>query len=185
MTTPKKTVKKVSAPAKKSTVLVASKPKKARKFQSLRGFKDTLPSEYPFWNAVKKEIEQLAHDFSYQYIQTPVIENTMLFKRTIGDATDVVAKEMFEFKDKGGDSVALRPEATASVVRAYIQHGMIDQPQPVRLWYWGPMFRYDRPQSGRYRQFHQLGFESIGDSHPVIDAQLIMLIAGFFKNQYL
>ena len=180
----KATKKTTEAPVKKpaATAGTPTLKKKMRKFQTLRGFKDTLPSEQPFWRAVREQIERLANDYSYQFVQTPIIEPVGLFKRTIGDSTDVVSKEMFDFKDKGGDVVALRPEATASVARLYIQHGMIEQPQPLRLWYWGPMFRYDRPQSGRYRQFHQLGFESIGDDHPVIDAQQIMICANFFKH---
>lgn len=179
---PAKATKKKATPKKAPVASTVTKVKKARKFQTLRGFKDNLPQEHPFWQAVMREVESLANDYSYQYIQTPIIEPLGLFKRSIGDATDVVTKEMFDFKDKGGEMVALRPEATASVVRAYIQHGMINQPQPIRLWYSGPMFRYERPQAGRLRQLHQIGFESIGDAHPVIDAQQIMICAGLFKH---
>lgn len=180
----KPTKKTVKAPVKKVATGSAMPvvKKKMRKFQTQRGFRDTLPSEHPFWYAVREQIERLANDYSYQFVQTPIIEAAGLFKRSVGDSTDIVSKEMFDFKDKGGDTVSLRPEATASVVRAYIQHGMIELPQPVRLWYWGPMFRYERPQAGRTRQFHSVGFESIGDDHPVIDAQLIMICANFFKH---
>ena len=171
-----------TAAAKASAPVAAPKVKRQRRFQSLRGFKDNLPQEQPFWKAVMTQAELLANDYSYQFIQTPIVESLGLFKRTIGDATDVVQKEMFEFKDRGGDTVVLRPEGTASIVRAYIQHGMIDRPQPVRLWYTGPMFRYERPQAGRFRQHHQLGFESIGDSHPIIDAQQIMICSGLLKH---
>jgi histidyl-tRNA synthetase len=180
----KSSKKKAATPAKKpiTAAPVPVRPKKQRRFQLLRGFKDNLPQEQPFWKAVTDKVEQLANDYSYQYIQTPIIEPTGLFKRTIGDGTDVVQKEMFEFKDRGGDSVSLRPEGTASVVRAYIQHGMIELPQPVRLWYMGPMFRYERPQAGRYRQHYQIGFESIGDNHSVIDAQQIMICTNLFQH---
>ncbi len=159
-------------------------PKKrgVRPVQNLRGFKDHLPSEQKFWQEVFSLAQTLAHQYGYKRIDTPILEPVQLFKRSLGDFTDIVSKEMFTFKDGGGENVVLRPEATASIVRAYIQHGMFTEPQPIRLWYWGPMFRYERPQAGRTRQFYHLGFESIGDNHPIIDAQHILICFNFFQN---
>ncbi|MBI4434558.1 histidine--tRNA ligase, partial [Candidatus Uhrbacteria bacterium] len=116
-----------------------------------------------------------------QRIDTPILEETSLFVRSVGRASDIVEKEMFSFTDQGGDHVSLRPEGTAGVVRAYIEHGMLNQPQPMKLWYAGPMFRYDRPQSGRLRQFHQFGFEVLGEQHPATDAELITIGMNFFQ----
>lgn len=141
--------------------------------QLLRGFKDVLPSDQRFWSFVRGAVEREASSGQFDRIETPVLEPTKLFERTVGEHTDIVEKEMFRFTERGGESVVLRPEATASVARAYVEHGMISWPQPVKLWYWGPMFRHDRPQSGRYRQFHQFGLEALGDPSPVIDAELI------------
>ncbi|MFH0804639.1 MAG: histidine--tRNA ligase [Patescibacteria group bacterium] len=155
----------------------AGKPKRVP--QLLRGMKDTLPEEQRYWTFVRQRVEAMAELYSYSQIATPLLEETSLFVRSIGKETDVIEKEIYSFEDKGGDSVALRPEGTAGVVRAYIEHGMLTRPQPVKLFYIGPFFRYDRPQAGRYRQFHQFGFEAIGDAHPVLDAQLMLLVYQF------
>lgn len=149
--------------------------------QLLRGFKDILPPEQVYWKTVRDIAESFAAGYGYEAIGLPILEETALFNRSIGSQTDIVSKEMFTFTDKSEGSLTLRPEATASVARAYITHGMISLPQPVKLYYWGPMFRRERPQAGRLRQFHQLGFEALGDDNPVIDAQLILLAANFFK----
>jgi histidyl-tRNA synthetase len=119
--------------------------------QLLRGMKDLLQTDQPYWGHVRSLMEGLSHTYGYQRIDTPILEDTSLFVRSVGRASDIVEKEMFSFTDQGGDHVSLRPEGTAGVVRAYIEHGMLNQPQPVKLWYIGPMFRYDRPQSGRLR----------------------------------
>jgi len=150
--------------------------------QLLKGFKDILPSEQIYWRYVRKAAENLASTYGFDEIGLPILEELNLFVRSIGKQTDIVEKEMFSFTDKTNGSVALRPEATASVVRAYINHGMLNQPQPVKLYYWGPMFRREKPQSGRLRQFHQFGFEVIGDNNPVIDAQLVVLAYNFYKQ---
>jgi histidyl-tRNA synthetase len=113
----------------------------------------------------------------YEYIETPVFEATELFARGVGETTDIVQKEMFTFEDQGGRSLTLRPEGTASVCRAYVEHGMHKRPQPVKLWYWGPFFRYEAPQAGRYRQFNQVGIEAIGSAEPSVDAEVIVLLA--------
>ncbi|MFA6552843.1 MAG: histidine--tRNA ligase [Patescibacteria group bacterium] len=158
----------------------SDKPKKLP--QLLRGMKDILPEEQRFWDFIRQRTDQLAQTYGFARIDTPVLEETSLFVRSIGQETDVVEKEMYSFMDKSNDSVSLRPEGTAGVVRAYIEHGMLNRPQPVKMYYIGPFFRYDRPQAGRYRQFHQFGFEVLGDGHPVIDAQLMMLAYSFFNE---
>lgn len=150
--------------------------------QLLRGFKDIMPEEQPYWEWIRKSIDELAVKYSFQRIDTPILESTSLFKRTIGELTDVVQKEMFSFETPGEDHVSLRPEATASVARAYIEHGLMNQPQPLKLFYVGPMFRYDRPQAGRLRQFHQFGFEILGEGSPSADALMIHITIQFFKK---
>ncbi|MFH0853032.1 MAG: histidine--tRNA ligase [bacterium] len=141
----------------------------------LRGMKDILPSDQPYWNKVRDVVREISNQYRYERIDTPILEDTRLFIRTIGKDTDVVEKEMYEFVDRSGQNIVLRPEMSAPVVRAYIEHGLLSLPQPVKLYYFGPMFRYDRPQAGRYRQHYQFGFEVLGAVHPVIDAQLITI----------
>jgi histidyl-tRNA synthetase len=148
----------------------------SRKFQAPRGTFDILPSA----EAVRTRIERVARDLfaraGYGRIETPVFEDTELFVRGVGEATDIVRKEMFIFEDQGGRSVTLRPEATAPICRAYVEHGMHKLPQPVKLWCEGPFFRYEAPQAGRFRQFNQLDAEVIGSDSPLVDAELIMLL---------
>ncbi len=148
----------------------------------LRGFRDILPEEQGKWNLVRDRIRAIAEAYTFDRIDLPILERSDIFLRTLGKQTDVIEKEMYVFVDPSGKSVALRPEATASVARAYINHGMLDRPHPVKLWYEGPMFRHDRPQAGRYRQFNQVGFESIGASEPIVDAQLIVLGTQIFRD---
>ena len=166
--------------------IVEEKPKivqpKGRGPQLLRGMKDILPAEQKFWSLLRHEAERLAKDYGFDRIETPILEETSLFTRAVGKQTDIVEKEMFSFEDQGKDNIALRPEATASIVRAYTNHGMANQPQPVKLFYWGPMFRHERPQSGRQRQFHQAGFEILGEKHPIVDALLILVAFNFYKD---
>jgi len=150
--------------------------------QLLRGMKDILPSEQKYWDYLRSKITSFLQDYGFKRIDTPILEETSLFIRSVGKGTDIVDKEMFSFADQSGDNVALRPEGTASVCRAYIEHGMVNQPQPVKLFYLGPFFRHDRPQAGRHRQFHQFGFEVLGDSHPVIDAQVLMTTYNLYKE---
>ncbi|MDP3964360.1 MAG: histidine--tRNA ligase [bacterium] len=148
----------------------------------VRGMKDILPSESNYWEHIRKVTERLAQDHGFSFAATPILEDKNLFVRSIGETTDIVEKEMFSFVDQGGDTLVLRPENTASIVRAYIEHGWVNLPQPVKVWYWGSMFRRERPQAGRYREFHQFGFETLGDGQPVNDAQLIMLAYNFFLD---
>lgn len=155
---------------------------KPKSYQLIRGMKDVLPQEDARWGFINKTAENLAQSFGYEYIETPILEDTNLFVRSVGEHSDIVEKEMFSFADKGGDNVSMRPEGTAPIIRAYIEHGMIRETQPVRLWYNGPFFRYDRPQAGRYRQFHQFGFETIGEIDPIIDAEILLMTNQFFQK---
>ena len=143
------------------------------KFEAPRGTHDILPSEQPMWRRVFGEVERLCALYGYRRVDTPGIEDTELFVRTSGQGSDVVQKEMYTFKDRGGRSLTLRPEATAPICRAYLEHGMHRDPQPVKLFTVGPMWRYDRPQRGRYREHWQLSVEAIGSDDPAVDAELI------------
>lgn len=152
--------------------------KPVKKFETprlLRGMKDVLPTEEIFWDTVLDTARHFAEVYSFGRIRMPLMENTKLFTRSVGKETDIVDKEMYTFEDRDGSKVTLRPEATASTVRAYILHGMLNQPQPVKMWYTGQMFRHERPQAGRYRQFNQIGFEVIGADDPAVDAMLITI----------
>lgn len=142
-----------------------------------RGFYDILPEENEYWRKFHGLAEEILLAYGFAEMATPILEYTSLFKRTLGETSDVVSKEMFSFTDRSRDSVTLRPEFTAGIARAYIEHGMFNRPQPVKLWSFGPLFRYDRPQAGRQRQFHQLDLEIIGSSQPAADAEIIFLAA--------
>ena len=153
-----------------------------RRFQTVRGTNDTLPDDQPYWDWVRATAQDIAHRFGFGRIDTPVFEETALFVRTVGEGTDIVEKEMYTFTDRGDDMLTLRPEGTAPVCRAYIQHGMHTLPQPVRAFYITPIFRYERPQSGRLRQHHQFGVEAIGDSNPEVDAEVIHVLWSLFEE---
>ncbi len=147
-----------------------------------RGTKDILPDSSGYWQYVEKTIRGVCHNFAYQEIRTPIFEHTELFLRGIGDTTDIVEKEMYTFADRAKRSITLRPENTAAVVRSYLEHKLYTGPQPTKLFYIGPMFRYDRPQAGRYRQFHQFGIEAIGAQGSAIDAEVISLAVELLKK---
>ena len=147
----------------------------------IRGMPDILPDQTPIWQYVERSVEQVLSAYGYNEIRLPILERTQLFKRSIGEVTDIVEKEMYTFEDRNGESMTLRPEGTASCVRAAMQHGLIDG-QPQRLWYCGPMFRYERPQKGRQRQFHQIGVEAFAMEGPDVDAELILLCARMWKQ---
>ena len=151
-----------------------------KKIQALRGMNDILPTESAIWQLVEKTVKNVLNSYGYNEIRTPIVENTALFKRAVGEVTDIVEKEMYTFEDRNDGSLTLRPELTAGCVRAAIQHGLLYN-QEQRLWYLGPAFRYERPQKGRYRQFHQFGVEVFGLSDPHIDAEIILLTARFWK----
>ncbi|MDX2228347.1 MAG: histidine--tRNA ligase [Leptolyngbyaceae cyanobacterium bins.349] len=143
--------------------------------QALRGTRDILPDEMRYWQRVEAIAREILGQAAYQEIRTPVFEQTSLFERGIGEATDVVGKEMYTFKDRGDRSITLRPEGTAGAVRSFIEHGLGNQGGVQRLWYCGPMFRYERPQAGRQRQFHQIGVEVLGSPSPRADAEAIAI----------
>jgi len=149
----------------------------ASKFQAPRGTFDILPEQARARRRLERAAAEVFGRAGYEPIATPVFEDTDLFERGVGKSTDIVRKEMFTFEDKGGRSLTLRPEGTASVCRAYLEHGMQKLAQPVKLHYLGPFFRHERPQAGRYRQFHQLGAECIGSDSPLADAEVIMLLS--------
>ena len=149
---------------------------KKLKFQSPTGMHDILPEQQKYFKKIYDIVSSVADFYGFGKIDTPILENIEIFARGTGETTDIVKKEMYVLKTKGGDILALRPELTPSIVRAYIEHGMFNLPQPVKLWYFGPVFRYEHPQAGRYRQFWQFGFEVLGDKSPVIDAQIIQII---------
>jgi histidyl-tRNA synthetase len=147
-----------------------------------RGTNDFLPQETEKWQLVEKILREICAEFDYHEIRIPIFEHTELFQRGVGETTDIVEKEMYTFEDRGKRSITLRPEGTASTVRAYLEHKMSALPQPVKLYYMGPMFRYERPQAGRYRQFHQFGVEVFGSSDPGIDAEVIGLAMVFYQR---
>ncbi|MCA5930079.1 histidine--tRNA ligase [Pectobacterium versatile] len=152
----------------------------AKNIQAIRGMNDYLPAETALWQRIENSLKQVLSGYGYNEIRLPIVEQTPLFKRAIGEVTDVVEKEMYTFDDRNGDSLTLRPEGTAGCVRAGIEHGILYN-QEQRLWYVGPMFRYERPQKGRYRQFHQLGCEVFGLQGPDIDAELILMTARWWR----
>jgi len=153
----------------------------ANLFRSVRGFNDVLPSATAQWQHFHAVAADILNGYGYGEIRLPIVEQLALFKRSIGEVTDIVEKEMFAFTDREGDSLALRPEGTAACVRAGLEHGLLHNQQQ-RLWYAGPMFRHERPQAGRYRQFHQLGVEAYGMAGPDIDVEVIALSARLFRR---
>ena len=142
-------------------------------FQAPRGTADHLPEEQKYWRYIESKAMDVAARFGFGRIDTPAFEDSNLFIRSVGEGTDIVEKEMYTFDDRGGDSITLRPEGTAPVCRAYLEHGMHNLPQPVRMYYFCPVFRYERPQAGRFRQHHQFGVEVLGDADPSVDAEVI------------
>ena len=153
-------------------------------FRAARGTRDLLPSETPLWSRLERLADDLASRYGYRRIETPMFEQAAVFERGVGEVTDIVEKELFRIapRTEESESWALRPEPTAGIVRAYVQHGMQTWPQPVKLAMTGPMFRYDRPQAGRYRQFWQFDIEAIGDPGPAVDAEIIELGARFYAD---
>ena len=152
----------------------------AKKIQAIRGMHDILPTQSPVWQFLEDQVRVVLERYGYNELRTPLVELTELFKRSIGEVTDIVEKEMYSFEDRGGDQLALRPEGTASCVRAAIEHSLLDQSQ--RIWYRGPMFRRERPQRGRYRQFHQIGVEVFGLDGPDIDLEVILLTRQLWRT---
>ncbi|MGS0681795.1 histidine--tRNA ligase [Shewanella sp. 125m-7] len=153
----------------------------AKQIQAIRGMNDILPTQSPLWQKLETVLRETVGSYGYSEIRTPIVESTDLFKRSIGEVTDIVEKEMYTFEDRNGDSLTLRPEGTASTVRAGNEHGLLYN-QEQRLWYMGPMFRHERPQKGRYRQFHQFGVEVYGIPTADIDAEVLMLSAKLWEK---
>ena len=153
----------------------------SKAIQAIRGMNDCLPSDTGIWQMVETVLRRVASNYGFAEIRMPIVESTALFKRSIGEVTDIVEKEMYTFDDRNGDSLTLRPEGTASCVRAGNQHGLLYN-QEQRLWYMGPMFRHERPQKGRYRQFHQFGLEAFGIATPDIDAEVILLTSRLWRE---
>ena len=151
-------------------------------FRAPRGISDILPGEQKYWRYIESKAVALTGRYGYSRVDTPVFEDSNLFVHSVGESTDIVEKEMYTFEDRGGDSVTLRPEGTAPVCRAYLEHGMHNLPQPARLYYFCPVFRYERPQAGRFREHHQFGAEAIGDASPSVDAEVIELAWGLLES---
>jgi len=147
-----------------------------------RGTFDILPEEHAYWKYVEEKAASLCQLYGYQPLSTPVFEDAQIFTKTVAGGTDIVDKEMYIFEDKSGQELALRAEGTAPVCRAYLEHGLFNLPQPVKLYYIGPAFRYERPQAGRYRQHHQFGFEALGEADPALDAEVIEMARQFFYS---
>jgi histidyl-tRNA synthetase len=154
-------------------------------YQAPRGTSDILPEEQAYWRFIEQMVDKSAQLYGYERIDTPAFEDTKLFSRSVGEDTDIVTKEMYTFEDRGSSSLTLRPEGTASVCRAYLEHGMHNQPQPVKLYYIASIFRYERPQAGRFRQHYQFGFEAIGDGDPALDGEVIDMAWRFFADMKL
>ena len=150
--------------------------------KSVRGVHDILPSDSGKWRRVERAARSVFEVYGYEEIRLPLFERTELFARGIGEATDIVQKEMYTFEDRSGESLTLRPEATAGLLRAYIEHGLFVLPKPIRLYTIGPMFRHERPQAGRFRQFHQLDVEALGENHPAVDAEVIAMLVELFRR---
>lgn len=174
--------KKNSVKEKKPVKKAVKKTKKAEKpkdeplvLQTLRGMKDILPQDQAYWEQARRVAERLARDYGFSRIDTPLLEFSNLFTRNIGEGTDIVEKEMYTFTTRGGDKVALRPEMTAGICRSFVQHGMHTLPKPVKLFSFGPLYRYDRPQEGRYREHYQANFDAFGEEDPILDAQMIQM----------
>jgi histidyl-tRNA synthetase len=155
--------------------------KQQQAIQAIRGMHDILPEQSPYWHWLESKARQVLGAYGYQEIRLPIVEKTELFKRSIGEVTDIVEKEMYTFDDRNGDSLTLRPEGTAGCLRACLEHGLLHN-QSHRLWYYGPMFRHERPQKGRYRQFYQLGVETYGMPGPDVDAEMILLTDRLWKK---
>jgi histidyl-tRNA synthetase len=153
-----------------------------KKIQSLSGTHDIFGLQYDYFEKMREVVVKNAKIYGFSGIETPIIEDTDVFTRGIGQLTDVVEKEMYSFKTKGGDNVSLRPEGTAPIMRSFIEHGLYTKPQPVKFFYFAPFFRYERPQAGRYRQFWQFGFETIGKKGAALDAQIIILTYNILKE---
>jgi len=151
-------------------------------YQSPKGTKDILPEEQPYWQYVEETIRRIVRLYGYERLNLPIFEETALFQRGVGEGTDIVEKEMYTFLDNGGTSITLRPEFTAGVMRSYLQHGLSNLPKPVKVWSFGPVFRYERPQAGRFRQHTQFNVEALGEQDPALDLEVMSIAWHLFKE---
>ncbi|MCK5320140.1 histidine--tRNA ligase, partial [Candidatus Parcubacteria bacterium] len=158
------------------------KPRRNNRFSRLRGMKDVLFDEYKYWDLIIRKASDLADFYGFHRIEVPILEKLNLYERSTGRDTDIVSKEMYSFIDKSGDKITLRPEATPGIARAYIEHGLFNKPQPVKTFWLGPLFRHEKPQSGRSRQHSQFNLDIYGEESPVADAQLILIAYNFYKE---
>jgi histidyl-tRNA synthetase len=169
-------------PKKNKDKEAEGRTERSRKYSRLRGMKDVLFEEYKYWDLVVKKANDLAATYGFKKIDTPIMEPADLYERSSGRSSDIVTKEMYTFIDKNNERVALRPEGTPGLVRAYIEHGMFNLPQPVKMFLLGPLFRHEKPQAGRWRQHTQFDLEMFGEQSPVADAQLILIAYNFFRE---
>ena len=151
-------------------------------YRAPRGTSDILPQEQAYWRYIEQKVFNICQLYGYERLDVPTFEDTQLFARSVGEETDIVTKEMYTFEDRGGNQLTLRPEGTAPVCRAYLEHGLHNLPQPVKLYYMASIFRYERPQAGRYREHHQFGYEAIGDGDPALDAEVIDMAWQLFQS---
>ncbi len=151
-------------------------------YKALKGMKDIMPPDIHIWQDIEKKAREIFASYGFLEMRTPAVESTSVFTRSIGEDTDIVEKEMYTFQDKGGRSITLRPEGTASVVRCYVENNLHNLPSPQKFYYMGPMFRYERPQSGRFRQFYQIGVEAFGSARPEMDAEVISMLARLLRG---
>ncbi|TNF54204.1 histidine--tRNA ligase, partial [bacterium] len=152
------------------------------KFKTLKGIQDIYPPDIFIWHTIESVSREIFRNYGYHEIRLPIIESTDVFTRSIGETTDIVEKEMYTFTDKGGRSVTMRPEGTAPFIRAYVEHNLDSEPAPQKYYYMGPMFRYERPQAGRQRQFYQIGVEALGVEDPKVDAEVISMLSLILKG---
>lgn len=160
-------------------------PKKSKKLEILqppKGTFDILPKDEWYWKKIYEAVSKMAEIYGFKKIETPIFENSSLFLRGVGETTDIVEKQMYSFKTRGGDELTLRPEGTAPIARAYISNGLVEMPHPVKLWYSGPFFRHESPQYLRHREFHQFGFEILGDENSIYDTQVIQMFSNIFNE---
>ncbi len=152
------------------------------KYSALKGVQDIMPPDIYIWQRIESSAKQIFHNYGFQEIRLPIIESTDIFVRSIGETSDIVGKEMYTFPDKANRSVTLRPEGTACAVRCYVEHNLRTLPSPQKFFYTGPMFRYERPQKGRFRQFYQIGVEAFGSAEPSQDAEIIVMLKRFLEQ---
>src|SRR4030043_517669 len=167
---------------KRQSYLRGRHDRRMKKYSALKGTQDILPPDIHIWQKVEEVAKDVFTAYGFQELRAPIIESTDIFIRSIGETTDIVEKEMYTFSDKAGRHITLRPEGTAPVVRCFVEHHLYNLPQPQKFFYSGPMFRYERPQAGRFRQFFQIGVEALGTSDPKLDAEILFMLRLFLER---